>query len=49
MTIEGRLALCLADDLRRAGQTLDRLMKELGRVEANLPVLETGSLCAYSA
>jgi hypothetical protein len=43
------LAICFADDLRRARQTLDGLMKELGRVEANVPVRETGFPCAYSA
>ena len=49
MTIEARLAICFADVLRRTRQTLDCLMKELGRVEASLPVVETGFACAYSA
>ena len=48
MTIE-LVGDLLYHDLRRAGQTLDGLMKELGRVRATLPVLETGTRAAYSA
>ena len=50
MTIETRWVICFANDLRRAGQALDGLMKELGLFGPTLPVLERGSPCAaYSA
>jgi hypothetical protein len=36
MTIEARWVICFANNLRRAGQTLDGLMKELGLVRSDL-------------
>jgi hypothetical protein len=36
MTIEARWVICFANDLRRAGQALDGLMKELGLVRSDL-------------
>ena len=45
MTIEARWAICFANDLRRAGQALDGLMKELGLVRSDLASLGDGIPC----
>jgi hypothetical protein len=45
MTIEARWVICFANNLRRAGQTLDGLMKELGLVRSDLASPGNGIPC----
>ena len=45
MTIEARWVICFANDLQRAGQALDGLMKELGLVRSDLASPGDGIPC----
>jgi len=45
MTIEARWVICFANDLQRAGQALDGLMKELGLVRSDLASPRDGIAC----
>ena len=45
MPIEARWVICFASDLRRAGQALDDLMKELGLVRSDLASPGDGIPC----